>query len=306
MPWVSERRSDVTLWRPALVLDGQLLIVEVELSAACPDLVALWLEHRFAADRVAERWQALLPVPLGAVGPQPLRLECGGKHWRFDVPVVLGVYPESVLRVDPKFDKKPPARAADEQAAMARAFAKSAGERLWTQAFVKPAVGVETSGFGVRRTFNGKMESRHRGLDLDGRTGAEVYAANDGVVALVAKDFYFTGNAVLLDHGRELFTVYFHMSRVVVSEGQRVRAGDRLGDIGSTGRVTGPHLHFGVRYAATYVNPWDLLRLRPGTLASQPDAAAAPASAAAPATAAAPAADTPGPVGESGATTRPQ
>ncbi len=268
--WTREERSGITLWRPATAQDGQLVILEARLKESCTTpLVATWLERTFPFVPVDGLWQVLLPIPLGiATGSHGVRVACGGRHWRFDLAVAQGVYPESVLRVAPKYDQKPPARAAAEQRAITRAFAVSEAGRLWRQAFKLPATGVETSPFGGRRTFNGTTQSRHRGIDFDGKVGDPIYATNDGVVVLAAPDLYFTGSSVFVDHGHELFTVYFHMSRVDVSVGQRVTAGQQLGQIGSTGRVTGPHLHFGVRLAGTYVNPWDLLRLESGVLVS--------------------------------------
>ncbi len=264
------------LLRPAVVEDGRLVVLEVAPPAGCAPRLE-WHGRRFPTTPVAGRLQALVPVPLGTTGSRTVKLACGSVRARFDVPITAGAYPESVLRVDPKFSKPAPPRAAEESAAIGRATATSRAGRTWTEAFGRPAAGPETSPFGVRRTFNGAIESRHRGLDLDGVEGDPVYAANDGVVVLVARDYYFTGNAVLVDHGDELFTLYFHLSRLDVEEGQRVKRGQLLGAIGKTGRVTGPHLHFAVKLAGDYVDPSDLLRFVPGVpLDAVPESAAQP------------------------------
>ncbi len=267
---LTEQKSGVTLWRPSLVQDGTVFLAEVEVPSGCGTPNVLWLDKRFRGVRVGTRFQALLPVPLGYVrSGESLSVRCTGVSARFAVPIVEGVYPESVLTVDPKFSQKPPARVRDEQQAIDLAFRRSAPTRMWQESFVRPTAGIETSPFGVRRTFNGKIDSRHRGLDYDGKDGDPIYAANDGVVVLAAEDFYYTGNAVFIDHGDQLFTLYFHLSRLDVKQGDRVSRGQLLGLIGSTGRVTGPHLHFAVKLAGTYVAPDGLLRLQPGLLLSE-------------------------------------
>jgi murein DD-endopeptidase MepM/ murein hydrolase activator NlpD len=259
-----ERLDGLSVWRPSALQDGQLFLLELE-GADCAAPGIEWLSHHFEAFAAASRWQVLLPVPLDITpGEQALVVRCGKRHWQLKLPVTAGVYPESKLTVDPKFVGKAPARAKLEQEAMTRAFGRGTNVRLWSAVFQRPTPGVETSLYGGRRTFNGKVQSRHRGLDLDGKTGVPVVATNDGVVVLVGKDYYYVGNAVFVDHGAELFTVYYHMSSVDVHEGQRVSAGERIGAVGATGRVTGPHLHFGVKLAGIYVNPLDLLLVQPG------------------------------------------
>jgi murein DD-endopeptidase MepM/ murein hydrolase activator NlpD len=269
-PVITERKDDVGLWRPSVVQDGMLMALELETPAACGTPSVQWLDRRFRATPVGARFQVLLPVPLGVVrAAEPLVVRCGATSSRFVVPIVEGSYPESVLSVDPKFSQRAPARVQPEQAAINQAFKSSAPARLWQESFVRPATGIETSPFGVRRTFNGKIESRHRGVDFDGQEGEPIYAANDGVVTLVASDFYYTGTAVFIDHGDQLFTMYFHLSRVDVATGDKVTRGQLLGGIGKSGRVTGPHLHFAVKLSGSYVNPLDLLRLQPGLLLSE-------------------------------------
>ncbi|HCF58149.1 MAG TPA: hypothetical protein DFS52_09170 [Myxococcales bacterium] len=112
--------------------------------------------------------------------------------------------------------------------------------------------------FGVRRVFNGKLQSRHMGLDLDGTTGTPIYAANDGVVRM-AHDGFAAGNTVLVSHGAGLFTGYFHLSKFAVKKGQRVKKGQLVGLMGKTGRVTGPHLHFSAKLGEVTIDPEALL-----------------------------------------------
>ena len=102
------------------------------------------------------------------------------------------------------------------------------------------------SPFGQRRLFNGELQSQHQGMDLDGKTGDPIYASNDGVVRL-ARNCYTSGNTVIVDHGADVFTSYFHMSAFKTKVGEMVKRGQLIGLVGRTGRVTGPHLHFAVR-----------------------------------------------------------
>ncbi|MBI3179743.1 MAG: M23 family metallopeptidase [Deltaproteobacteria bacterium] len=260
----------ITLWRPEVVLDGSLLVVEVAAEGCEPSLK--WGGHRFETYPVGLHRQALLPVGLGVRGDRPLQVTCGDREAAFAIPVSEGTYPESKLSVDPRFTRKPPRRVVSERAAIKAALAVRTAGRLWAGAFLRPAGGVETSPFGVRRTFNGKLDSRHRGLDLDGKVGDDVTAANDGVVVLAAPDFYYTGNAVFIDHGDELFSMYFHLSRLDVKSGDRVERGQVIGAVGNTGRVTGPHLHFAVKLAGVYVDPKGLFAYQPDLLLSQASA----------------------------------
>ena len=127
------------------------------------------------------------------------------------------------------------------------------------QYVVPPPKVRETGGrFGDKRILNGKKESIHYGIDIGAPRGAPVHAANDGEVVL-ARNCYYSGNTVVLWHGADLFTAYFHMDRLAVKAGQRVRQGETLGVVGSTGRSTGPHLHWSVKLAGLYVDPESLV-----------------------------------------------
>lgn len=135
--------------------------------------------------------------------------------------------------------------------------------RLWSKPFMRPRSTPITSRFGAGRTFNGVVTSRDLGVDLRGATGAPVLAANRGIVAAV-DTFYLGGRIVYIDHGEGLLTAYMHLSRILVSVGDTVARGQRIGLVGATGRVTGPHLHWAARYGALTVNPLDLSRVVEG------------------------------------------
>ena len=147
-----------------------------------------------------------------------------------------------------------------EQAAFKRAFEASAPERLWDAPFIRPVAQPESaSSFGSRRVINGTPRAPHTGTDLSAPAGTEVLAANHGRVVLVG-NFFFAGGSVVLDHGGGLFTMYFHLAEFKVEEGSMVRKGDVVGLSGATGRVTGPHLHWGARLANARIEPFELLK----------------------------------------------
>jgi murein DD-endopeptidase MepM/ murein hydrolase activator NlpD len=131
---------------------------------------------------------------------------------------------------------------------------------LWSASFLRPRASVITSEFGSGRLFNGRMTSRHLGVDFRGAVGQPVRAANRGVVALV-DNFFLAGNVVYIDHGAGLVTSYFHLSKTLVAAGDTVERGQEIGLVGATGRVTGPHLHWSARYGTITVNPLDLVAL---------------------------------------------
>ena len=135
--------------------------------------------------------------------------------------------------------------------------------RLWTAAFLRPRNSRVTSRFGSGRVFNGSVTSSHLGVDFSGARGAPVLASNRGVVAL-ADNFFLAGNVVYIDHGGGVVTGYFHLSKTLVSPGDTVARGQKIGLVGATGRVTGPHLHWSARYGAITVDPLGLVALGRG------------------------------------------
>lgn len=131
--------------------------------------------------------------------------------------------------------------------------------RYWYGNFVPPVPGKTTTVFGLRRVLNGEPRSSHSGVDLHAVEGEPVRAANHGRIVLVG-DFFFHGKSVVIDHGWGLYTMYFHLSRVNVAEGDLVGKNYVIGLAGSTGRATGSHLHWGVRLGTARVDPFALMR----------------------------------------------
>ena len=180
---------------------------------------------------------------------------------------------EPTLAVSTRFtqplDAKTQARIARENARARDVGRKAhANPPRWTDAFLKPRDARITSEFGTGRIFNGKVSSRHLGVDYQGATGTPVVAANRGVVALV-DTFFLAGRVVYVDHGGGVVTGYFHLSKPLVAKGDTVDRGQRIGLVGATGRVTGPHLHWTARYGVQTMNPEDLLSLEPSVYSAR-------------------------------------
>ena len=162
-------------------------------------------------------------------------------------------------------DAKTLERVNEEARKLEALFRTSRNERLWKSVFIRPVEGEISTGFGLTRIINGQRRSQHTGVDLRAEEGAPVLASNHGVVVLV-DELFFSGKSVILDHGWGLYSMYFHLSEALVKEGNLVRSGAILGRVGSTGRSTGPHLHWGIRISGARVDPLSLLRI--GTLSN--------------------------------------
>ncbi len=180
-------------------------------------------------------------------------------------------FPTQGIHVARRFDEldaRTLARTEEEQRRLLEILSGRAPERLWRGPFAAPVSG-SGSGFGSRRIVNGRASSPHSGLDLEAAPGTPVLASNAGTVAL-ADTLFFAGGTVVLDHGLGLFTIYSHLSEISVSPGQRVERGQPIARSGSTGRVTGPHLHWAVKLAGARVDPRSLLAATGAPLSDSP------------------------------------
>lgn len=178
----------------------------------------------------------------------PLTIENG--HYRSETITVA----PSKVKPNPKQKKRTQA----EYAEAMKIYGTITPHRYWHEPFITPMISPITSPFGTARLYNGSLKSFHSGTDFKAAPGTPVIAANDGVVVL-AKERYYAGNSVILDHGEGLYTCYYHLSRIDVRPGERVKRGQRLGLSGATGRVTGPHLHFAAMLYGVQVDPLQLI-----------------------------------------------
>ncbi len=190
----------------------------------------------------------------------------GGESWarRATVNVKAKEFPREELSVSAAFDQLDKAtlmRIEKEQAALDRLWKIRTPARLWQGAFAPPVPITINSPFGFRRVINGAPRAPHAGVDLKAALGGEVMAANQGRVVL-RDEFFFSGNSLILDHGGGLYTMYFHLSEFRAKKDAEVRKGDVIGLAGMTGRVTGPHLHWGARLNGARIDPIGVLEIR--------------------------------------------
>jgi murein DD-endopeptidase MepM/ murein hydrolase activator NlpD len=176
---------------------------------------------------------------------------------RREFPVQRLTLPTPMVDLDPETERK----ALGEAETLRKLYRTLTPERFWRGRFLRPLASDEAgTGFGSRRIINGQPRAPHGGMDYAAPRGTPVVSVNDGRVALVA-DYFFQGRFVVVDHGLGLYTLYFHLDEVLVEVGQRVVRGQVLGAVGSTGRATGPHLHFGVQLGPARIDPERLLAL---------------------------------------------
>jgi hypothetical protein len=171
--------------------------------------------------------------------------------------IVAGKYRTEKLKVNPQkvnLSKKDLARVKREKKEVKGIYSSGSFDRFWSGIFQLPLNSDVTSPFGNKRMFNGQLRSYHNGVDFRAPIGKSVYAANSGIVRLT-KNLFFSGNIVIIDHGTGVFTNYAHLSRIDVSPNQHIEKGQRIGLSGNTGRVNGPHLHWGIKVNGTYVDP---------------------------------------------------
>jgi len=180
--------------------------------------------------------------------------------------VLDATYPVQRLSVPRSFtdlDAPTLERIAREKAVLDRLWGTVTPGRFWDNPFRAPLEEpARASGFGLKRIINGEPRAPHTGVDFSVPAGTPVLAYNTGLVAL-AEEHFFGGKSLVLDHGEGLYTMYFHLQESLVRPGQRVTQGEPIGRVGSTGRATGPHLHWGVRLHGARINPDGLLRLTP-------------------------------------------
>lgn len=176
--------------------------------------------------------------------------------------VRTGHYAIEKLTVAPKFVEPAPEdaeRAKKEGEKLQAIYSASTAEKMWSGPFRFPLDGPRRGGnFGKRRVLNGEARAPHSGLDVPAPTGTEVHAAGAGRVAL-AEPLYYAGNAIVVDHGLGVYTFYCHLSEFKVKEGDAIAEGQLIGLVGATGRVTGPHLHWGLIVNDARVNPLQIL-----------------------------------------------
>jgi murein DD-endopeptidase MepM/ murein hydrolase activator NlpD len=185
------------------------------------------------------------------------------RHFSYQVVIVKEKFAIEHLKLPKEkvdLDEKATARWKNEQENVRKALAEESAMRLWQTGFIEPVRGKRTGIFGSVRIMNGQARNPHNGEDIGAPLGADVVASNDGVVRLTV-DHIFSGRGIYVDHGLGLYSMYFHLSEVLVREGDLIKAGQVIGKVGATGRATGPHLHWGMKVNGARVNPYASLEL---------------------------------------------
>lgn len=254
-------------WEPETPVQGTLFRVQIdaagEVESATGTAAGEPLHFVRAGDGVLT---ALAPAPLDQGATLELRVEVRRPDGSTapvlaEVPVAEGSYAVERLTVAPELaspDAETQARIDREEARAIEVSRRAhTTPRLWDR-IVRPRDSQVTSGFGSGRILNDQVHNRHTGTDFAGTVGDPVNAAARGVVALV-DEFFIAGKVIYIDHGEGVVTAYYHLSETLVGQGDDVDAGQTIGRVGATGRVTGPHLHWAVRYGAISVDPMSLL-----------------------------------------------
>jgi murein DD-endopeptidase MepM/ murein hydrolase activator NlpD len=259
-------------WQPTQPVNGSPIVLEVTPPARFTGLSATWLEHQilFSYDATARAWYGIAGVSLetkpGAYSLSLKGTTAKGTEISFSrtIAVHAGKYPSIAVNVAKRFtepSKEQLERIQQDKTVKQDVFHHTDPEREWSGEFRAPVEAKVSDVFGTRRTFNGKVQSMHQGLDFAVPTGTPISAANSGTV-LLAGPLYFEGNCVVIDHGQGLLTLYLHLSDIKVKQGEQIKRGQEIGLSGGTGRATGPHLHLAVRWQGVYLNPATLLALK--------------------------------------------
>ena len=261
---------------------GSLLLLEVRSRKPSAEVTAEWNSKSVqfwqtssqssdsSKSATGDLRQAILGVDLEkAPGTYPLVVHvqpADGKpaSCTLQVQVRAGKFAIERLQVGKEFVEPDPEqikRANEERDKLRAIFDQVTPEKLWDGDFRVPLDGVTTGGnFGKRRVLNGQPGSPHSGVDFPSPTGTPIHAAQSGQVAL-AQELFFSGNTIVVDHGLGIYTLYGHLSEIDVKVGDKLQSGQVLGTVGATGRVTGPHLHWGLTVQRARVNPLQLVKL---------------------------------------------
>jgi murein DD-endopeptidase MepM/ murein hydrolase activator NlpD len=236
---------------------GGVVVLDLPGEAAAPPAVSLD-GNRVMLLRRPGGWRAVVGIPLAQEpGEIALKIERGGNVETRPIVVAGKDYAAQYLKVPPRQVDLTPADAARvevEQQRIRAALATFSDTPPPTLRMRPPIGGPRSSSFGLRRFFNQQPRNPHSGMDIAAPTGTPILAPADGRVVDTG-DYFFNGRSVFVDHGQGLVTMYCHLSAIDVKAGDLVRTGQRLGAVGATGRVTGPHLHWGVALNRAFVDP---------------------------------------------------
>ena len=214
--------------------------------------------HRALVVQDGSSWIAIIGIPLSAsLAPRQVIVHSGDARQEIQYSIGDKQYASQSLKVAPgqvNLSKADLERVNQEKSIIEHDMSRWTDEQPETLQMPQPIPGVRSSSFGMRRIFNGESRNPHSGMDIAAPVGTPVRAPLAGTV-IDTGDYFFNGNTVFVDHGRGMISMYCHLSAIDVKPGQRVAAGATLGKVGMTGRVTGPHLHWGLSLNRAWVDP---------------------------------------------------
>lgn len=241
----------------ASAVPGGVLVVDVG-DAAQPAPAVEWEGRRVLVTTEGDRRKAVVGIALAvAPGDYKLKVSDAGGERTLPVRIAPKKYTEQKLTVPQNqvdLSAEDAARVEREQQRQRASLDSFSDTMPATFVLRQPTKGPRSDSYGKRRVFNGQSRNPHSGMDIAAANGTAIVAPADGVV-LDTGDFFFNGNTILLDHGSGFITMYCHLSAYAVKKGDRVKTGQLIGKVGSTGRVTGAHLHFGVLLNGASVDP---------------------------------------------------
>ncbi|MDR2801527.1 MAG: M23 family metallopeptidase [Desulfovibrio sp.] len=264
-PRAAQPEKNFLLEAPDYAYDGEAIVLRFGAEGAQSVILELGgkrLRISGSSGRQSGFFEALLPVALGAAAPSlPLSLKIvweGGKEevMHASLPLKRRSYPVQKLTVEGRFVSPPPEmeeKIKKDRAEIRAAVGRTSRTRNWRLPMARPVPGDVTSLYGSRRVFNGVPKNPHKGTDFDAKEGEPVRAVAAGEVVL-ASEHYYGGNTILVDHGLGVVSAYLHLSAFEARPGQKVERGEVIGLAGSTGRVTGPHLHLSLYVLGESVN----------------------------------------------------
>ncbi len=253
---------------PDKVSQGRGFLVKIQDTAPFSGKI-IWRQKEipFTAKEMTGGYTAhvLLGMPIDAKNKEFVTLSVNNKKITKEITPLPVKWVTHKLTVAPKY-VEPPKEVLDrlqkERTVTKKILATISPDPTWQLPFTRPVKGTISGSFAARRVFNDKPRSPHLGTDMRGAIGTDILAMADGVV-LLAKEHYYSGNAVWIDHGQGVISMYGHMSEFAVKTGDTVKQGQKIGKVGATGRVTGPHLHLSLYIQGVAVDAVPFFRTSP-------------------------------------------
>ncbi len=239
---------------------GEILIIKTDLSSTISKITFNNNTYKFRSTKDTKI--SLIPISYWVIpGQYTLNFFTNKQTFNKNIKVISGDFVNSYLevnkdqkeKIEPEKEETIQKKKEDQQL-INKARSSSPSQKLWNNDFIWPVKGEISTDFGATRYVNGKLQNRHSGLDIASPNGTAVEATNSGIVKL-AHNLLITGNTIIIDHGWNVYSAYSHLSQINVNIGEQVDRGQKIGEIGSTGFSTGPHLHWTIKVYSEYVNP---------------------------------------------------